>query len=414
MNKLKSVIKFEVVRQIKKPAFWIALIMMPILIFGISLINVLNGTNANELAESGADITGKTLGITDASDLTKDLIKDNKLELGDIIFNLIKDPAEGIAAVKSGELDIYYSIPADFAENPVINLYTKSTDSGLFESYEPPIRALLATAVAAHIAPEDALVLTSQYRIDTTTFDASGDPTNLLGKAIIPLIILVAYYILICIFGNRMLMTVVEEKENRISEMILTTLPAKTLIYGKLIAMITLGLLQLLVLAIPVIAVLIINRENPLIADIFSTIVVDPLSILTNLVLLFVSYFLFAGLCTLVGSLVSTARDAGSYFGVVMITIVFPFFFFTNLINPTPDAITYILTYFPLTAPLALMIRNALGALPWYEFLLGLAVLTVFTYFIVRLAIKSFVANAINFSKFNFKSLLKPRTSWKS
>ena len=50
-----KVAKFETVRQLKKPSFWIALLLMPLLMVGLIALSSLNSYQAGEYAESGAD-----------------------------------------------------------------------------------------------------------------------------------------------------------------------------------------------------------------------------------------------------------------------------------------------------------------------------------------------------------------------
>ena len=66
----------------------------------------------------------------------------------------------------------------------------------------------------------------------------------------------------VCLCGNRFLLSVVEEKENRISEMILTAVSPKHLIVGKIIAMLVLGSIQMLAITIPVLLLIFANRDN--------------------------------------------------------------------------------------------------------------------------------------------------------
>ena len=216
---------------------------------------------------------------------------------------------------------------------------------------------------------------------------------------------------MICVFGNRLTMALVEEKENRISEMILTSVSAKNLVIGKILSLIALGFLQMVVFIVPAVAALIIYRDNPAISGILAQIDWDPVRILGNFALLLVSYFMFAGACTLVGSLMPTARDASQYIGIVMVGVVLPLIFMNNFIAGEPNIVTYILSYFPLSSPIALMMRNAFGNLPPYELILGIVELGVASFFVLRWTVKSFQKNAINFSV--VKPHFGPRKSWK-
>ena len=72
-----------------------------------------------------------------------------------------------------------------------------------------------------------------------------------------------------------------------------------------------------------------------------------------------------------------------------------------------PGAIVYFLTYFPLSAPIALMLRSSFGTLGTVEFTIGLIEVTICAVIAIRLAVITFQKNAINFESFRPKFLKK-------
>ena len=101
MNKpLLTVTKFEITRQLKKPSFWLAVLLVPAFIGLMALIGYIGGTSGvvEELPEN------TTLAIVDEAGI---LPAENP-------FNLYATKDEGIEAVKNNQLDILYYIPADF------------------------------------------------------------------------------------------------------------------------------------------------------------------------------------------------------------------------------------------------------------------------------------------------------------
>lgn len=412
-----KVAKFEIVRQLKKPSFWIALLLMPLLMVGMIAISSLNSYNASEVATSGAATEGKVLGLYDeAGVVKKELLttgsQENKSSEGKLPeFTFVSSKDEGVEKVKRGEIDIFYYIPTEFSAEKPIEYYSLAKDTRLVANLEVPLRSILSASAMAETTPVNAVILSNGYTMKQATITEEGKEVSLIGQAVIPLAVLVVFFILVCIFGNRLLMAVVEEKENRISEMILTAVSAKHLIIGKIIALIALGFLQMAVFVIPVIAMVIINRDNPLISNILSVMTFDLPTVLTNILLLLFSYFFYVGASTLVGALVPTARDASQFIGPVIIGIMLPFYFMSLFMAGEANVILYIFSYFPLSAPTALMLRNAFGMLPWYELVIGLVELAVCSALVIHLTVKTFQKNAINFSV--VKPNFKPKKSWK-
>ena len=104
MSKTREIIRFEVLRSLKKPSFWIAAILIPIG-FGLYMAFAgLVGYNASETLSSGTDTTDKKLGIYDEAEYlneTKFVNADQKEQE----LEKIKDKESGISAVKEKKLE---------------------------------------------------------------------------------------------------------------------------------------------------------------------------------------------------------------------------------------------------------------------------------------------------------------------
>ena len=416
MSNLKRVIHFEIIRNLKKPTFWIAALLLPLLLIGYIAFAGFSGQNIEDSLSGGTDTSDLALGLYDGAnflDHTTLTHADGSTQ----DFTTFTSTEQGIAALKNDDINVLYVLPQDFAATATVQIYAKSAKTSIFTNYEAPIRTLLAATSANNVAPIDASIISGQLIINTTNFtldDTAIDPAEQIGAMIIPGVALALFYILICLFGNRLTTAMVEEKENRISEMILTSMSPKDLIVGKIISLIILGFIQLAALIIPMIIIAIFGFESGIIP---SDLPIDfnPYIIISSLLLLIFSYFLFTALCVTIGTLVPTAKDASSFSSFLIILVILPLFFMGSFLSDTPDAMTYIFSYFPPSAPIALMFRNLFGNLPPLELILGLCILAISSAIIVRLAVYIFTRNAIEFNtKINLQKLLSsPRKSWK-
>lgn len=382
---LWSVTKFEFIRQIKKPSFWATIILIPLLVIGMMAISLLVSSN---------NTTTPTL-----DENTKVAITD-EAKVFPSGFPMVVDytKEEGKAKVVSGEVDLYFYIPADFATSKKVGFYHVSEGLEIFNMDGQAIKGILNQAVSSKFSDLDVTALTGNFEIEDNKLTSSGEDSNAIGRAIIPFTFLVLFFFLITLFGGRMLMTVVEEKENRISEMILTSVSTKHLIVGKIFSMMLLGLIQIATLIIPVIAALFIYRDNEMISGIISSIEFDPVAIISNLLLFIFSIFLATGLLTYIGTITPTAKDASQFIGPVIIGVVFPLYFMQAFMATVPDTFVYFLSYFPLTAPTAMMLRSAFGTLTTPELIIGLVEITILSIIVIRMTVKSFQKNAINFT----------------
>ena len=394
MNKhTLKVARFEIIRQLKKPAFWAATLLMPLLIGGIYFVSFISSQGVEE---------NPTL-----DENTKVAITDEAGVFSEGAPFVIKEGKErGREMVKNGEVDLYYYIPQDFLESKKVEFYHISEGLEIFNNDGNILKGLLLQDASSRVNGLDVLALTGGYEIVDNKMTKDGGESNALGKAIVPFSIGIVFFMFIALCGNRFLMTVVEEKENRISELILTSVSSKHLIVGKIIAMLVLGMVQILALVIPVLVIVFINRDNQFINMIVSSIEIDPLMITLSLVLFVASVIFYAGACTFVGSLVSTARDASSFIGPAIIMMVFPLYFM-QMFMMEPNTVVQIMTYFPFSAPVALMLRSGFGTISTVEFVIGILVVVVSSVVIIRMAVVSFQRNAINFSIVKPKFLKK-------
>ncbi len=384
-KQFSSVIKFEFVRQIKKPSFWISILLMPALVIGMFLISMA-ASNSNKPNSANLDENTKII-ISDESGILP----------SDSPFITKSDKEQGIEMVKNGDADLYFYIPDNFEETKKVELYHISEELDIFNNSGAMIKAILNQAVSSKFNDLDIMALTGDFNIDDNKLTATGEEANALGKIVVPLVFLAIFFLFIVLFGSRFLMTVVEEKENRISEMILTSVSAKHLIVGKIIAMMLLGIIQILTFVVPLVVAVFIYRDNPVVSGILSTIEIDPVIIAECIVLFVISVALVIGLCTYIGAITPTAKDASQFIGPIIIGLVFPLYFMSSFLAAEPNFLVQFLTFFPFSAPIALMLRIAFGTLSTPEFIIGCIEIGVLAYAVIWITIRTFQKNAINF-----------------
>ena len=313
-------------------------------------------------------------------------------------FLIDGDREVGLNMIKNHEADLFFFIPADFDESKNIEFYHISEGIDIFGSESNAIKVILNQYLSQNIDPAVVTAITGNFTVQDNPLTETGEPSNALGRAIVPLAFLTIFFLFICLFGNRLLMTVVEEKENRISEMILTSVSAKHLIVGKILAMCLLGLIQIAAFVLPAITLIIIFRDNAVVGQILSIISLEPLSLLLTIILFSFSTLFIIGLCTFIGAITPTAREASQFIAPVIIGSVFPLYFIQAFFVSDPNIMVEILTYFPLSAPIALMLRSAFGTLTTVQLLIGIGEIVILSLITIRATVRTFVKNAINFN----------------
>ncbi|QHU92876.1 ABC transporter permease [Candidatus Saccharibacteria bacterium oral taxon 488] len=406
MHNLGMVFKFEVLRTLKKPIFWLVAIGFPVMIglmFGVIFwSNRATQEAAEKLQEQNFSIT-----MTDDSGLVKPEIA------AAMKVQRVNSEAEGVEKVKHHQTDAYFYIPKNL-EKDSVRIYGQ--DTGLFENnkYEAVVRTLLSRSVDSKVTGSEAVVIKQKITSSLTTYK-NGKESGGIKEVIVPGFFLALFYLLIAFFGNQMLTSTIEEKENRTVEMLLTTVRAKTLIVGKIWALITLSLIQGMVIVAPVfIGYLLFGHQLHLPNFDLSQIVFDPTRIVVAIALFGASFMMLTGLLVTVGAMMPTAKEASSWVGLVMILLFGPLYGGSVFISYPESTFSMAMSYFPLTAPIPLMLRNAVGNLSLIEALIGVAVLVVSAVLIMMLAVRVFRYGAMSYdSKLSLSALRMKRKTGK-
>ena len=393
MHNLSTVIRFEIVRALKKKSFWILAITFPLMFAALFGIIFLSSKATDDAAEKLKE-QNFSMAITDESTLLKpEMIAATKAQ-----SVKATDKQSTIDRVKNGQLDAYIYYPKDL-DKQSIEVYGK--DVGPFENsrYESVAKSLLSASVQAEVSPVVKKVIEGKVS-STGTIYRDGKVYDSMKEAILPGIFLVLFYFLISFFGNQMLTSTTEEKENRVIEMILTTIKARTLIVGKIISLIVLAIIQGLLIVLPaLIGYLIFHDQLKLPAFDLSTLPVDPLRIGIGFLVFAASFMLFTGLLVAIGAAVPTAKEAGGFFAVIMILLFVPLYAASLFVSSPDAAIVKFFSLFPLTAPIPLMLRNAIGNLSVLEASLGIAILIVSAVIIMAIGVRIFRFGALEYSR---------------
>lgn len=397
MHNLGTIFSFEVVRTLKKKSFWVMALAVPLLIGGIFGIVFLSNQATQDAVE---DMEKQQFSATvmDESGLVSDQM------IAALGFTRSNDKLAGIENVRNDTQDAFLYYPADLTKGAEV--FGKNI--GIFDNgrYDAVARLLIEQSVNASVDTNTKTVISGNLSVQPTTFEG-GEAYDPLMQMIAPGLFLVLFYFLIAMFGNQAVTSTTEEKENRVIEMLLTTVRARTVIVGKLFALIVLALIQAALLVTPaLIGYLLFHDALSLPALDLSTIPLDPARIGTAFVIFAASFMLFIGLLVAIGAAVPTAKEASSVIGIVMTALFAPLYAVTLFISSPESGIVQFLSYFPLTAPIPLLLRNAAGTIAWHEVLIGTVILVISAILVIRIAVRVFQHGALEYSrKLSFKEI---------
>ena len=378
MYKLLLVARNEFVRRVTRPSFLILTFLLPLLGL-VALVASGAGRGGAPPAASALNDAARgldaPLGYVDAAGL----IKATPAELPADKLRAFASEAEASAALEAGAVGSFYVLPPDYlATGRVVRVAQRrsltANDSTLFAAL---LRANLAGAdprVAARLAqPIEAELV----RLDDAGRPAPGRQVgDELGRNplvfVVPYLFTMTLYFAIVFASGFMLQSVTEEKENRTIEMLLTSLRPWQLLAGKVLGLGALGLLQTVVWLSSSRLLLGLSA-----AGVGNT---GALSLPPSVWALVVVYFLlgygvYASLLAGVGATITNPREGSQLTLLVLAPIIVPLWFIAAIIARPDGVVATALSIFPLTAPVTMIIRITLGAVPGWQVALSVALL---------------------------------------
>ncbi|TFC00645.1 ABC transporter permease [Cryobacterium adonitolivorans] len=171
-------------------------------------------------------------------------------------------------------------------------------------------------------------------------------------------------------FGSTIAQSVVEEKQTRVVEILMSAIPVRALLAGKVVGNSIMALGQIVVIALLVGIGMAVTGQRVLLADL------GP-AIGWFAVFFAFGFVMIAALFAATASMVSRQEDVGSTTAPVTYLVMIPYFlviFFND--NPLVMAI---MSYVPFSAPVGMPVRIFLGSAEWWEPVLALVILAVTT-----------------------------------
>ena len=393
MFNLGTVIKFEVLRAIKKPTFWVALLAVPLVYGGLFFLGKISGEQAAQNAEKLA-----------REEFSFEIMDESKILTPQIIESIggkiSTNKEASIEKVKSEKMNAFFFVPKNLRDEKV-EIFGKFEGTNQSAKYSAVISSVLKNASLETVDPNKIAAVNGTFHSETTLF-RNGEKYDALKEMLAPGIFLVIFYYIVTFLSNRMLTSTTEEKENRVTEMILTSISAKTLVVGKLVSILILGVIQIVALLTPIL-IAAFGFSNSLglpdISNFTNGIVWDPMTIFKSVLILIFGLLMTVGAIIALGSAMPTAQEASNYFGFIIMFLMAPFFVMPMFFSAEKTIAVDFLSYFPLTSPIALLLRNTLGTLPNEEAFIGIGLLVIFGAIAIWMAVRIFQFGTLSYGK---------------
>jgi ABC-2 type transport system permease protein len=375
-----SIIKRELREKVLSRSFIFLTLLVPGIMFlsiGIqmTLLNYDSNTNANlqvtcETAQLAAAVSGEFSKLPQVQSgnfkitynfMSKDDF-DKMLPL--IKKDLLSDKITGIIF-----------IPGSALNDKKINYYSKNPNNNmLFNKFRSSVNSALINLHFSSKQLSGKEITYAGESVDINGFRISNDKNvkaEGFGNQVVSFLLTFLLYFSLILLGTMMMRSVVQEKNNRIVEVLLSSVNSKELMTGKIIGTSITGIAQMMIWLAPLVLV------------ISSSIFVLPKEFTIDLSLMQVGFVLlnyliglitFLGLFATVGAIFDNDQDAQAGMWPIMMLIMIPFFIGITLMNNPENTIGIIASLLPFASIIVMPARMALVDVPGWQFAIALLV----------------------------------------
>jgi ABC-2 type transport system permease protein len=375
------IFRHEFLHVIKRKGFIILTLIVPLLaLIGIGIFQLVS-TDEPPLVET------VTIGYVDKVGGFDQYTTQGYIEL--VRFDT---PSDATAALINCDVSEYFVIPSDYLSTGIINRYTLERQLETPPAIATGIKNFLTSnMLAGKVPPETVYRIEYPLSLVTTRLTETGEVATEqggYGNVIIPAIFGLLLALSLQAASLYMVEGLGDEKESRLIEVLLSSVSPRQLLTGKVLGLGAAGVVQVVVWVVSL--PLLLNLASSTIGGFFSTIQLPANFMVLGIIYFILGYLLFAALSASVGAISSSARD-GQPLTMIYAMLVFVPIWFASLLFIFPDSpIWTVLTIFPVTAPIEVMMRLGVAGIAAWELATSLAVMVLSIIGALALSIKAF------------------------
>ena len=388
MNKTWLVFRNEFMTHVRKKSFIFGILSVPLFVALMALIGFVS---------VWLEYNSSPLGFIDPNQVivnARQVPVEKKQLLQTVQVIHYQDEASAEQSLRDGSIQAYFILSDNYLNSGEVTMVTTEktgsnaeSDFGDFLAYnlvksQPPL-------LAERLREGPNLIIRS---LDGSREMASNDWLSIL----MPILAGVLFVIAVNISGNYLLQAVVEEKENRTMEIIVTSISPGQLMAGKVLGNLLVGLTQL---ATWIIFAIIALNIIPTVFPMEFAPRIDPASMLLIAATFLPAFVMVAAAMGAVGATATEAREAQQITGWFTIPIIIPLWFTTAFMFNPNGALSVAMSLFPVTAPIALPLRAAFTTVPAWQIILSITLLCLLAAFALWLSGRIFRLGMLRYGK---------------
>lgn len=395
-----QVAMWEFMEKVKSKAFIISLVLMPVIIAGMAILPAMLATKVDEepIQVGIIDNTQKLVQL-----LSEKLDHDFRLKNGQpnyILRNILEGRTleearkEANKLVASDEIEGYFLIPGTAFDSGKVEYRAKNV--GNFKIQERFSRAIEQVIIENRLVSrgfDTELIrkLTAGINVKSIKISEKGEESEssfgeTFAKSYIGLLMLI---FMVLTSGQLLVRSMVEEKSNRVIEVLLSSCTPRDLMAGKILGLSGLGILQMLVYALMGLALALKTDTNLL----------QPEYFLLTLLYAILGYLFYAAIFVAAGSPATTEQEAQQITAYISMLLVAPFALMMLVMQNPNSLIVKVLSYIPVLTPSIMVLRVSIQMPSMWEILATVALMIVSTIAMMWVAGKIFRVAVLSYGK---------------
>jgi ABC-2 type transport system permease protein len=388
--KYLQVAKWEFMEKVKSKAFIISLVLMPLIMV---VFGVLPG-----LLASKPDDKAITIGVIDDTGqiiqpLSVRLNEKYKLPDGRpnyIVRNLKDDisaeeqKSRAIKLINDKQMEGYFTIPSTVYDSGKVEYRAENVGNiRISERFSRTIEEVIVEhrLTGRGLNPADIKKLMASIDVKALKVSEKGEKeSGFLETFASAYIVIMMLMFLVLTSGQLLIRSVVEEKSNRVIEILLSSCSARDLMVGKILGLSGLGVLQMMIWGTIGLGLALKSGAN----------IFEMEAVLLAVVYVLLGYFFYSAIFVAAGSPVTTEQEAQQITSYVSLVLVFPMVLMVPAMQNPDSPMIRILSYIPLLTPAFMVLRVSIQMPPLWEILTTISILLVSTVLMMWVAGKIF------------------------
>lgn len=415
MNKMGTIIGFTFKNKVRTKSFMITtLIIVLLLSIGMNLPYIIDQFKGDTSAKAGTQIGVIAEDGNQVANLLKAYVSPEGMPQAKLVQYTSADDTGLKKALDDGTVEGYITFAEQTGEGlPPVTYYSKKGElSGDVQIFLQNAlqQANTQFIIGDKLSQGQIAAMSTPVQITTEQLNAggaAGEADNEPSKEAAPAINYVIVYAMLMLFfmsimmtGNMIAAEITSEKSSRIMEILITSASPLAQMFGKVIGIFLVGLLQIGMIVAAVVVNLSLPHNATVLKDFDLNLGQLNYSLLLfGFVLYVLGYFLYALMYAAVGSIVSRTEDLGQAVMPIMMLGFVAFYVPLFSMSNADSLLVKVTSYIPFTSPLTMLLRIGVGEVATWQVIVSLVILLVTTFIFGWLGAKIYRTGVLMYGK---------------